>query len=168
MAGGPRTEPSSDSSPADRTPPRGVFTTSLHGNDAREVVQLPGIAPDLIRDLIGYMYLRHLVVDDSNVYQLLVTADFLGILGVLDICCAYLERKLSPTNCVGILVFARRHFCRDLAEAAWRYIMKNFAQIATQSEEILELPLEELKQIINDDELNVKSEEIVWEAILRW
>jgi kelch-like protein 10 len=32
----------------------------------------------------------------------------------------------------------------------------------------LELPLEEIKAIIEEDELDVKSEEIVWNSILRW
>jgi hypothetical protein len=30
------------------------------------------------------------------------------------------------------------------------------------------LPLDELNSIILEDELNVKSEEVVWEAVLRW
>lgn len=40
--------------------------------------------------------------------------------------------------------------------------------MATQSDEFLHLPLEELNGIILEDELNVKSEEAVWEAVLRW
>lgn len=40
--------------------------------------------------------------------------------------------------------------------------------VATQSDEFLHLPLEELNSIILEDELNVKSEEVVWEAVLRW
>lgn len=40
--------------------------------------------------------------------------------------------------------------------------------VATESEEFLHLPLEELNSIILEDELNVKSEEAVWEAVLRW
>lgn len=40
--------------------------------------------------------------------------------------------------------------------------------VATQSDEFLHLPLDELNSIILEDELNVKSEEVVWEAVLRW
>jgi hypothetical protein len=36
-----------------------------------------------------------------------------------------------------------------------------------QSEELLELPVEELQAIVGADELNVK-EETVWECVLRW
>jgi kelch-like protein 10 len=37
-----------------------------------------------------------------------------------------------------------------------------------QSEELLELSLEELQAIVGADELNVKNENIVWECVLRW
>jgi kelch-like protein 10 len=37
-----------------------------------------------------------------------------------------------------------------------------------QSEELLELPVEELQAIVGADELNVKNEKMVWECVLRW
>lgn len=46
--------------------------------------------------------------------------------------------------------------------------MRYFVTVATQSDEFLHLPLDELNSIILEDELNVKSEEAVWESVLRW
>lgn len=40
--------------------------------------------------------------------------------------------------------------------------------MAQRSEEILNLSLRELTALIGADELNVKSEEVVWELVLRW
>jgi kelch-like protein 10 len=37
-----------------------------------------------------------------------------------------------------------------------------------QSEELLELPVEELQAIVGEDELNIKNEKMVWECVLRW
>lgn len=48
------------------------------------------------------------------------------------------------------------------------YIMRNFSQLIGKSQELLELPLAELEAMIGADELNVKSEEIVWETVLKW
>jgi hypothetical protein len=45
--------------------------------------------------------------------------------------------------------------------------MRYFAKVWQQSEELLELPVEELQAIVGADELNVR-EEIVWECLLRW
>jgi hypothetical protein len=41
-------------------------------------------------------------------------------------------------------------------------------QVSQQSDELLGLPPEQLQAIIGADELNVKSEEAVWECFLRW
>lgn len=146
---------------------RALFTTTLH-NREKNRVHLPGVTSEMLQKLLVYIYLRKLEINEDNVYSLLITADYLSILGVLDLCCKHLEKNLNPKTCIGVLVFARNHFCRELATNTWKYIMRNFAQIATQSQEILTLSLPEIQEIINADDLNVKSEEIVWETILRW
>jgi kelch-like protein 10 len=46
--------------------------------------------------------------------------------------------------------------------------MRNFEKVSQQSDELLELPPEELKAIIGADEVIVKSEEVVWSCVLRW
>jgi len=44
----------------------------------------------------------------------------------------------------------------------------NFTEISIKSEEFLELDLEQLILILNSDELNIKSEEAVFDAVIRW
>ncbi len=44
----------------------------------------------------------------------------------------------------------------------------NFMEISIKSEEFLELDFEQLILILNSDELNIKSEEIVFDAVIRW
>jgi hypothetical protein len=44
----------------------------------------------------------------------------------------------------------------------------NFTEISLKSEEFLELELEQLILILNSDELNIKSEEAVFDAVIRW
>jgi kelch-like protein 10 len=46
--------------------------------------------------------------------------------------------------------------------------MRNFSDVTKQSEELLDLTLQEVLDIFGDDELNVKNEEVVWEAAIRW
>ncbi|XP_074036531.1 kelch-like protein 10 [Leptinotarsa decemlineata] len=146
---------------------RALFTTTLHSREKNRV-HLPGVTSEMLQKLLVYVYLRKLDINQDNVYSLLITADYLSILGVLELCCKFLENNLNPRSCIGVLMFARNHFCRELVNYTWKYIMKNFAQISTESDEILTLSLSELQEIINSDDLNVKSEETVWETILRW
>lgn len=122
----------------------------------------------MLQKLLLYVYLRKLEINEENVYSLLTTADYLSILGVLELCCKFLETSLTAKNAVGVLRFAREHFCHELSNNTWKFIMKNFTSISRESDELLTLPLNEFQEIINSDELNVKSEEIVWETILRW
>jgi hypothetical protein len=46
--------------------------------------------------------------------------------------------------------------------------MRHFVEVSQHSEELLELPVEELQAIFGAEELNVKNESIVWECVLRW
>jgi len=148
--------------------------------------------------LLEYAYLRSIDVNRENVCELLTTADYLSILGVLELCCDYLRDNLAPENCIGVMRFARQHFCKKLENDAYRFIVGHFVevrltfifasasffflssffllfsissdrhQVSQRSEEILHLPIEELRPLVGADELNVKSEQTVWELVLRW
>ncbi|XP_018309372.1 kelch-like protein 10 isoform X3 [Mycetomoellerius zeteki] len=56
----------------------------------------------------------------------------------------------------------RENVCELLTTADYLSI------VSQRSEEILHLPIEELKPLVGADELNVKSEQTVWELVLRW
>ncbi|XP_043470677.1 kelch-like protein 10 [Leptopilina heterotoma] len=146
---------------------RALFTTTLHSHEQTDVL-LPGVSSYTMNLLLEYAYLRTLDINNDNVCQILITADYLNIIGVLDLCCNYLTENLVPANCIGILRFAREHFCRGLEADTYRYVMRNFVQIAQKSLEVLALPIEELRTLVGADELNVKNEDIVWELVLRW
>lgn len=68
----------------------------------------------------------------------------------------------------GIFKFARHYFCRDLEKQGRKYIRHHFKQILQESAEFKDLHYDELEAILRDDELNVKSEEIVFDAVKTW
>ncbi|XP_034181650.1 kelch-like protein 10 isoform X1 [Osmia lignaria lignaria] len=146
---------------------RTLFTTTLHSREKTDVL-LPGVSSNMMNLLLEYAYLRSISINNENVYQLLVTADYLNVLGVLELCCEYLKQNLAAENCISVMRFAREHFCKGLENSTYRYVMRYFVQVAQRSEEILELPIEELTALIGADELNVKSEDTVWELVLKW
>ena len=59
-------------------------------------------------------------------------------------------------------------FCKTLFEAAQKFLMRNFVEVSQASDELLELGVEDVLQVFGDDKLNVKNEEMVWEAAMRW
>ncbi|XP_014471269.1 PREDICTED: kelch-like protein 10 [Dinoponera quadriceps] len=146
---------------------RTLFTTTLHSREKTDVL-LPGVKSPMMTLLLEYAYLRSIDINRENVCELLTTADYLSILGVRDLCCDYLRDNLAPENCIGMKRFARQHFCKKLETDAYRFIVEHFVEVSQRSEEILHLPIEELRSLVGADELNVKSEQTVWELVLRW
>nr|CAD7400503.1 unnamed protein product [Timema poppensis] len=146
---------------------RALFTTTLHTSDKTDVL-VPGVSSEMMSLILEYAYLRNLPVNQGNVYKLLVTADYLCVIGVLELCCAFLRSSLNAENCIGIMKFAREHFCTQLETDATMYVMRHFVTVAQKSNELLELPLGEMCKVIGANELNVKSEDTVWESVLRW
>jgi kelch-like protein 10 len=63
---------------------------------------------------------------------------------------------------------SRFYFCWQLESDARCYLLRQFVNVWQQSEELLELPVEELQAIVGADGLNVKNEKMVWECVLRW
>lgn len=55
-----------------------------------------------------------------------------------------------------------------LNEVAYKYIVKEFMTVAEQSDELMKLTKDEFKLIIQDNRLNIKCEEYVWEVLLKW
>lgn len=146
---------------------RTLFTTPVHSDDIK-TVKLQGISKEIMNELISYAYMRQVTVTSYNVEELLVTADYFRIEGIAEVCCEFLRSQLNPKNCISIMQFARKYFCNKLANEAEIYLLRHFPEVAVESQEILNISLDDFKCITNHDELNVKSEETVWEAVLRW
>lgn len=107
---------------------RTLFTTTLHSREKTDVL-LPGVSSNMMNLLLEYAYLRSISINNENVYQLLVTADYLNVLGVLELCCEYLRQNLAPENCISVMRFAREHFCKGLENSTYRYVMRYFVQV---------------------------------------
>ncbi|XP_069675813.1 kelch-like protein 10 [Periplaneta americana] len=146
---------------------RALFTTSLHTREKTDVL-IPGVSTEMLSLILEYAYVRTVEITQDNVCQLLIAADYLSVLGLLQLCCDFLRGMLEPENCIGIMQFASTYFCSQLRADAHLYVMRNFVQVAKQSEELVELPLEEMLALVGADELNVKSEEVVWDCVLQW
>ena len=86
---------------------------------------------------------------------------------IQDVCCEFLKQQLHPSNCLGIRAFADTHACRDLLRIADKYTQQHFLEVM-ESEEFLELPVSQLMDIISSDELNVRTEEQVFGAVMGW
>lgn len=148
---------------------KALFTNSLKNGkvDVNEVKI--DIIPAFICELIlDFAYTGSCKITSDNVEQLLAFADQFEVLGIVQLCCQFLFDQLTPENCLGIFKFARHYFCRNLEEKGRKFIRCNFKQIVKESQELKDIAVDELELILQDDELNVRYEELIFEAIKLW
>ncbi|XP_017845262.1 kelch-like protein 18 isoform X2 [Drosophila busckii] len=143
-----------------------MFTNNMAESRIKEIT-MKEIEPRALESLINYVYSGHVLIDNHNVQGLMVGASFLQLSDVRDACAGFLISRFHPHNVLGIRSFADSMSCRQLIVAADQYIDQNFAKIS-QSEEFLALQCEHLLDLIHRDELNVRTEEVIFEGCMRW
>ncbi|KAI0237966.1 Kelch-like protein 3 [Lamellibrachia satsuma] len=144
---------------------------AMFSSDMRESleqrVSISGIAPAIMEQLINYAYTANITISQEDAQHLLSAANMVQMTSIREACCAFLEREMSPANCIGIYCFAEAHVCDILSAKAKAYAMENFSEVA-QHDEILCLPCCTLVDLIASDELIVTSEEVVFQAVINW
>lgn len=109
---------------------------------------------------IGCIELR-----EDSVETLLATARLLQLNPVVKACCQFLRKQLHPSNCLGIRMFADTQGCSDLLDHAHAYTTKHFMEV-TKNQEFLLLSANEVAKLLESEDLNVPSEEIIFHVRL--
>ena len=65
-----------------------------------------------------------------------------------------MRNQLDPANCLGVKSFAETHHCGSLQQAAEKFIHKHFVDVI-QCEEFLQLECNEVKELIQNDNITV-------------
>lgn len=86
---------------------------------------------------------------------------------MVDACAGFLSKSIHLESCIGILNLAESHVLTTLKTGAQDYITTQFSQLV-QQQDFLELPAESLEAVLQRDDLDVKCEESVFEALMRW
>ena len=145
---------------------RAMFTGEL-AESRQSHVTLHGLNPLALDLLVNFAYTSRIDVTESNVQVLLPAANLLQLVAVRDACSSFLQSQLDATNCLGIKAFGDLHACSDLKMAAHIFALRNFIEVI-KSEEFLCLSAREVVELISSDDLFVRTEEHVYEAVLCW
>lgn len=143
-----------------------MFTNNMAESRIKEIT-MKDIDPGALENLINFAYSGQVCIDNQNVQSLMVGASFLQMLKVRNACVDFLISRFNPHNVLGIRRFGDSMSCSHLVEAADKYIDHNFTKVS-QSEEFLGLDSEDLSNLLKRDNLIVPTEEVVFDACMKW
>ncbi|XP_048871163.1 kelch-like protein 10 isoform X1 [Brienomyrus brachyistius] len=130
--------------------------------------KIHGISPEMMSLILEYVYTYSVLITLDNVESLLAAADHLNIISLVQCCSDFLEGQLCLENCIGIFNITDVYCCAELHQTTYHFLLQHFTEVARTSMEFLELTLSQLCTILEKDELNVRQEDVVFDAILRW
>ncbi|KAK2158059.1 hypothetical protein LSH36_178g05055 [Paralvinella palmiformis] len=143
-----------------------MFTHGMSESD-KTVIDLHEISANVMEVLLDFVYTETVNVSVENVQELLPAACLLQLTGVKQACSEFLEKQLDPSNCLGIRIFAENHGCESLQNAAESYTYKFFEDVI-DNDEFRTLSITDVEKLISSDEIQVGSEEPVFEAVIHW
>ena len=147
------------------------FFYSALNNDMKEskegLIRLEDMSKVAIEELLDYLYTGHVDVTQHNAFDLLKIADFLVIPSLKDVSSKFIIQSLSSSNCFMAYYLAVNYRCFELQEKARDFIYANFTRVV-EHEDFLNLTINEVEEWISSDEIRVRGEEDVFEAIVKW
>ncbi|XP_047226754.1 kelch-like protein 6 isoform X2 [Girardinichthys multiradiatus] len=132
-----------------------------------ERVEIKGLDSGTMCSLLEYTYTSRAFLTPSNVQRILEAASQFQFLRVVEACASFLSNSIHLETCIGILNLADSHALPTLRSIAQDFITSQFSQVA-QQQDFLEVPGKSLEAILQRDDLDVKCEEFVFEALMRW
>ncbi|VVC26076.1 BTB/POZ domain,SKP1/BTB/POZ domain [Cinara cedri] len=84
-----------------------LFTTTLHEGDYTEII-LKTVESTTMELILQYIYMRQVDLNYDNVLDVMRTADYFSIDGLVQLCHEYLINYiLGPENCVTLMQFGQ-------------------------------------------------------------
>ncbi|KAK1159101.1 kelch-like protein 11 [Acipenser oxyrinchus oxyrinchus] len=146
----------------------GQFSESLSGRvEMKEWSSELGPDPETVESVIQFMYTGEIRVSTSNVHEVLELADRFLLLQLKEFCGEFLKKKLNLTNCVAVHSLAHMYSLDQLALKAADMIRRSFHKVI-QDEEFYTLPYHLVRGWLSDAEITVDSEEVLFEAVVKW
>ncbi|XP_078589157.1 kelch repeat and BTB domain-containing protein 2-like [Branchiostoma floridae x Branchiostoma japonicum] len=145
---------------------RAMFTSDMAESRQKTVV-LQGLEMSALEEILSYIYSGTLHVSLDKVQPLYQAADLLQLDYVRDTCSSYMAMNVERSTCVDLYKFADVFSVDIVRKDCLQLIHKHFVEVAS-SEDFCSLSVNQLTEIISHDELDVKEETTVWEAVVRW
>uniref|UniRef100_A0A0P4W956 BTB domain-containing protein n=1 Tax=Scylla olivacea TaxID=85551 RepID=A0A0P4W956_SCYOL len=108
------------------------------GKTVKEQLTITSQDPEVFHCLLAYMYTGTVVVDKTNVAELLRLANRLLIAKLKEHCAEYLERYLDATNCLTVRDMATKYNLKALEKTTGTFIQTHLSEVV-EGDEVLEM-----------------------------
>ena len=133
----------------------------------QEKVHLKDVSVWTLKRLIDFMYTGNLQLSVDTAQDMLSAGNLFQLHHVVEATKKFIAERLDFTNCLGIEQFANLHCCDDLEQDAHKCALENF-QVVTDGVEFLCLSVDRVEEYLRLDDIDVTSEEQVFEIAMRW
>ncbi|MBN3296111.1 KLH22 protein, partial [Amia calva] len=145
---------------------RGMFAGGLREMQESEI-QVHGVSFTAMTKLLDFIYTSELELDLDNVQEILSAACLLQIQDVIGFCCDFLFSWLDDDNILEVYKLADLFGLSQLGAKVDEYILKNI-HIFSRTSSYRQLPVEKVVSLLSSNQLEVNSENEVYEAALHY
>ncbi|XP_071390013.1 kelch-like protein 22 [Centroberyx affinis] len=145
---------------------RGMFAGGLRETQQMEI-PVHGVTYMAMTKLLDFIYTSEIELDLDNVQEVLVAATLVQIEDVINFCCDFLFSWLDDTNILEMHKLADLYGLQQLDSKVHSYILRNI-QTLSRTEVYRQLPPDTVFRVLCSDELEVNSENEVYEAALHY
>ncbi|XP_072244490.1 kelch-like protein 22 isoform X1 [Leuresthes tenuis] len=145
---------------------RGMFAGGLREMQQKEIL-IHGVSYMAMKKILDYIYTSEIELDLECVQEVLIAATLVQLENVIGFCCDFLFSWMDESNILEVHHLADLYGLQQLKDRIHFFILKNI-QTLSQTDEYRQLPQEEVFRALSSDELQVTSENEVYEAALHY
>jgi len=142
-------------------------SSSAAAASAHKQIVLNDVSADGFDKVLEFMYTGETELSDENVEHILRAADLMKLTELTAFCVDYLTDRMSAETCPCYWKIAEKMNLPTLALACKRLCVKEFGNIRSSSV-LGSLSEKMMRELLEDDDLVVESEEHVCETLLTW
>ena len=132
------------------------------------ILDIDDIDFDTLRSVVAYIYSGNVELTVEKTEKLIPASVSLMLPELTKECGNFLgERNSDTSDCIPVYKIAKANSLEDTAQKAWETMLDQFQDIITTNA-FKELTETEVQEYISDKDLNVASEDPVFEAVVTW
>uniref|UniRef100_A0A3B3CW86 BTB domain-containing protein n=1 Tax=Oryzias melastigma TaxID=30732 RepID=A0A3B3CW86_ORYME len=144
------------------------FCELFNNNPEMKVCCLPDVSANVMAVIVEYAYSQSLHVTEETTQLLMETAECFKIWRIVSDCSLILQQNICTNNCISRIILAEHIANTSLWLKVSYFILRHFEDVAKSCPDFCNLSEGHLKYFIDNSELNVREERIVFKAMLRW